>query len=179
MKKHYLGIPALVILVFAFYYADWSAREKSFQETQQRAAAEAAAEEAKAKLEYQAEIQRKAKAAAEAKALKLAEKRAREETEEKHWIAINQELDTANKLREELTDKVYETTNLLYLEQERRIRREESFKRALDEKRSLAQYLPEAESNRIKIAQILQRAESLSAARIEFANASNLDSKRK
>lgn len=170
MKKYYLAIPSLLIFVFAFAYSDWSKKNRSHEQALLIEAQAKAVEESEAKARYQAEIQRKAKIASEEIARKKAEMETRNREEERYWNELNQELNTAISEREALTEKVYETTHFLFLEQERHIRAKESMERQNESERFLVQYVPEARANRDEIRNLLEKAENLTAARKANAN---------
>ncbi len=165
MNRFYLGIPTALLIAFTFVFVNWSAEFKEQQKAEEAAALAAAAEDARFKRLYQEEMQRKAREAAEARVLELVEKKRRDELEEQQWIELNQKLDTALKERGTLTEKIYETTNLLYLEQERHLRITDSLERRKSAEKFLAEYVPEAESNRNNILKLLAKAERLKSAR--------------
>ncbi len=165
MKKYYIGIPVIILAAFSFHYVNWSKENSRILLAQQQAEAERAAAEAEEKRIYQERMKEKALAEAAKRAREKAEKNARDEAEEKAWVALNKELDEAVKKREELADQVYETTNHLYLEEERLSRIEESYRRKKEEKRFLTQYIPEVQANRQSLERLLARAGQLATIR--------------
>ncbi len=177
MKRFYLGVPTALLIAFTFVFVNWSTDFKMRQKAEEAAIQAAAIEDAQVKRLYQEEMQRKAREASEARAQELAEKKRRDELEEQQWIELNQRLDTALQERGALTEKIYETTNLLYLEQERHLRVTDSLERRKSAEKFLAEYVPKAESNRNHILKLLAKAERLKSAR-ELALTSQSTTKR-